>query len=77
VKRTTFPCFSGALCIVTVGSFEPPGLAAHAQQARPGATRSPDAVQFRGVVEKYCVGCHNAKARTGGLSLDPVVAEVV
>src|SRR5215471_18602270 len=28
-------------------------------------------------VQKYCIGCHNAKANIGGLALDTIVAEPI
>src|SRR5262245_48641461 len=29
-----------------------------------------DAAKQRAVLDKYCVGCHNARLKTGGLALD-------
>ena len=36
------------------------------------ASPSPDADQQRALVDKYCVGCHSSKAKTGGVSLQDV-----
>jgi len=31
-----------------------------------------DAVQYRAVLDQYCVSCHNDRVKTGGLSLQTV-----
>src|SRR6476620_3017763 len=41
-----------------------------------GAPQQPVAVE-RGVINQYCVGCHNAKLKTAGLALDTISAEGV
>jgi mono/diheme cytochrome c family protein len=39
-------------------------------QASPSATTSPAPATDQALIQKYCVTCHNARAKTGGLSLD-------
>ena len=69
MKRTTSLCLAGLSCIVAVSLFQVPQLAARAPQVQP--TGAPlDASQPRAILDKYCIGCHNAKLRMGGLSLD-------
>jgi mono/diheme cytochrome c family protein len=69
VKRPTSLCLAGLSCIVAVSLFQVPRLAAGAPQVQP--TGAPgDASQPRAVLDKYCMGCHNATSRMGGLSLD-------
>ena len=71
MKRTTHLSRAVLSCIVAISLFQEPQLAAPAPQAQP--TPSPvDAAQARSVLDRYCMGCHNATARTGGLSLDGV-----
>src|SRR5262245_61907474 len=40
------------------------------QPTAPGPTASVNAAAPRAVLDKYCVGCHNARLKTGGLALD-------
>ena len=52
-----------------------PGSASQASpaapvQASPPATTSPAPATDQALIQKYCVTCHNARAKTGGLSLD-------
>lgn len=39
-------------------------------QASPSATTSPAPATDQALIQQYCVTCHNARAKTGGLSLD-------
>ena len=55
---------AAALCLVTV-ALARPGVA-----ARQNATQPADAAEPRAVVNRYCVSCHSARAKTAGLSLD-------
>ncbi len=45
-----------------------PGLSA----AEASASQPPPASSQRAALDKYCVGCHNQRLRTGGLALDDV-----
>jgi len=52
-----------------------PGSASQASpaapaQASPSGTTSPASTTDQALIQKYCVTCHNARAKTGGLSLD-------
>src|SRR5262245_3505202 len=40
------------------------------QQALAAQAPSANAAAQRAVLDKYCVGCHNARLKTGGLALD-------
>ena len=42
----------------------------YAQQEKPTGERPPAASPQRALINQYCVGCHNAKLKTGGLVLD-------
>src|SRR5688500_7780231 len=46
--------------------------------AVPGAAQTvpADAASSRAVLDKYCVGCHNARQKTGGLVLETTAANV-
>src|ERR1700680_4374260 len=46
-----------------------------AQQQQPKDERTPAASPQRALVNQYCVACHNAKLKTGGLALDTVNPE--
>ena len=71
MKRTTHLCLTVWSCIVVISLFTEPQLAAPAPQVQP-APSSLDASQHQSVLDRYCTACHNATARTGGLSLDGV-----
>src|SRR5262245_53111465 len=36
------------------------------------AAKAPPAEANRVLLDKYCVGCHNSRAKTGGIALDSV-----
>ena len=40
------------------------------QTPAPSATTTAGPDQYRAMLNTYCVGCHNARAKTGGLALD-------
>jgi mono/diheme cytochrome c family protein len=42
----------------------------HAQRPQVAAASSSSATQYRAVLDRYCVTCHNEKLKTGGLMLD-------
>ena len=66
MKRTMPLCLAGLSCIVAI---QTPQLEARAPQAeRRGAPG--EVSQSRAVLDQYCMGCHNATARRGGLSLE-------
>jgi mono/diheme cytochrome c family protein len=44
---------------------------------QPAGERAPAAAPQRALVNQYCVGCHNAKLKTGGLVLDTANVESV
>src|ERR1700720_3922425 len=46
--------------------------AAATVRAERGASSSPSADSQRALVDRYCMGCHNATAKTGGVSLQDV-----
>lgn len=47
------------------------GAAAGARSVAPGATVTPAAARpSRALIDGYCVGCHNQRAKVGGLALD-------
>jgi mono/diheme cytochrome c family protein len=50
-------------------------LAVHAQQPQPPGERLTSASPQRALINQYCVGCHNDKLKTGGLTLDSVNVE--
>jgi hypothetical protein len=69
------PQFTGALIAGVVLFATSASRAVHGQSPAPAATSSiaaqslaPDAE--RALVDKYCVSCHNARLKTGGLVLD-------
>ena len=69
MKGTTSLCLVAVACVLAAGVTRAPRLAARAPQAQPASVQ-PGAPQPRAIVDQYCVGCHNAKARIGGLSLE-------
>src|SRR5437762_12633345 len=46
------------------------GIAARAQQ--PAATSAPPPSVQAALVGRYCLSCHNARLKTGGLALDTI-----
>jgi mono/diheme cytochrome c family protein len=52
-------------------------FALRAQQQQPAREPTPGASAQRALINQYCVGCHNAKLKTGGLELDAVNVENV
>jgi len=54
-----------ALLVVAVVSAQGPAASAPAA----ASVDKPPATQ-RAIVDKYCVGCHNARVKSGGLMLD-------
>src|SRR5579863_5192106 len=49
----------------------------YAQQEQPAGERPPAGSPQRVLINQYCVGCHNAKLKTGGLVLDTVNVDAV
>ena len=60
-------CCAAACVIVLGGTRQPEAVQARGQEAAPPPASGPSA---RAVIDQYCVGCHNQRARTGGLALD-------
>ena len=68
-------CTFWILAAASSGLRANPGSASQASpaapaQASPSATTSPAPATDQALIQKYCVTCHNARAKTGGLSLD-------
>ena len=54
------------------------GQAAQGPPAAPAAGPVAGApASYRGVLDRYCVGCHNSRARTAGLALDAIDLDAV
>ena len=51
-------------CLLLLNSF---GIAG--QQPKPASVATPVA-QYRALIDQYCVGCHNQRSKTAGLTLD-------
>jgi mono/diheme cytochrome c family protein len=62
-------CLTGALALITFGA----GIPAAQAPATPGPANAAD--RERAFLKQYCVSCHNAKLRTGGLALDTLNVE--
>jgi len=58
----------GVLAILTVTAVS--GQGPQPQRTPPASNPSTDVAAPRAVIDKYCVGCHNARLKTGGLALD-------
>jgi hypothetical protein len=58
----------GFLAILTVTAVS--GQGPQPPRTPPPSNPSTDAAAPRAVLDKYCVGCHNARLKTGGLALD-------
>jgi hypothetical protein len=65
-------CFAIVFALVAVGVIFP-SVAAQSQRSSTSEAGSTD----RAVLNKYCISCHNAKLRTGGLTLDGLSPEDV
>jgi mono/diheme cytochrome c family protein len=50
----------------------PPAVAAAGPQPQTASVAAASAAQYRAVLDKYCVTCHNERAKVGGLMLDKV-----
>jgi mono/diheme cytochrome c family protein len=60
----------GVVSIVAL-AMAPMGVAnAYAQQATPKAVNASEAAEKRALLDKYCVGCHNARVQNGKMRLD-------
>jgi mono/diheme cytochrome c family protein len=59
-----------AACVVWIASMGVAMPRASAPQAAASEASSPIAAADRGVVDKYCVTCHNQRLKTSGLALD-------
>src|SRR5690349_5649378 len=73
MKRLLTLC--SLLAVVTVSRAMPPAAVPAAAQAVSTAAASPD--QSKAMVSTYCTGCHNTKAKTGGLALDAMNFDAV
>lgn len=74
MSRNSARSISGRLTVLVIAG----GLAAlGAQPQQPTGDRPPAAAPQRALINQYCVGCHNAKLKTGGLVLDTVDVENV
>lgn len=74
MSRNSARSISGRLTVLVIAG----GLAAlGAQPQQPAGDRPPAAAPQRALINQYCVGCHNAKLKTGGLVLDTVDVENV
>ncbi|MEO8257492.1 MAG: DUF1592 domain-containing protein [Acidobacteriota bacterium] len=58
----------GFLAVLAVASVS--GQGPQPQPAVPGPAAAVNAAPPRAVLDKYCVGCHNARLKTAGLALD-------
>src|SRR5689334_21584578 len=62
---------SGLIAARLHAAAQPAGAAAVAQQrTAPSAVPAADAAPQAALVERYCVGCHNQRLKTGGLVLE-------
>ena len=62
-RRAALLLISLSLCLC--GS----GIVAGARQ-QPKPTPPPSTTQYRALLDQYCVGCHNQRSKTAGLTLD-------
>ena len=59
--------FTASICLNAL-PIQQSASPAPASAAAPAA--APDAAELRPVINRYCVGCHNARTRTADLALD-------
>ncbi len=62
--RTRILSFGVAALILGIGP------AIHAQQPAQNSAAAPAVVDHHAVVQRYCIGCHNQRTKSGGLALD-------
>ena len=62
----------GFLAVLAVAAVSGQGQGRGLEPQRAGARPAPpaDVAAQRAVLDKYCVGCHNTRLKTGGLALD-------
>src|SRR5579862_5751570 len=60
--------FCSLLTVVTVSRAIPQSAAPVLKQTAPATASSSE--QYKAIVGTYCTGCHNSRAKTGGLALD-------
>jgi len=65
VLKSVALCASLSLCLC--GSWL---LAAVRQQPKPTTSPTTPTAQYRALLDQYCVGCHNQRSKTAGLTLD-------
>jgi mono/diheme cytochrome c family protein len=73
MKRLFILC--SLLALVAVSRAIPQSAAPAVTQSGAAAAPSPD--QYRTIVTTYCTGCHNSRAKTGGLALDGMNLDAV
>jgi mono/diheme cytochrome c family protein len=67
--RLAAPAVGGLLLLLSVGS---PLAIEAARAASPTVPSGVDEATRKVLVQKYCVGCHNSRTKSGGLALDGV-----
>jgi mono/diheme cytochrome c family protein len=67
--------FAAAVLTVTVSAVLTAAQTSSAPQSAPAAAQSPDAQLA--TVKQYCVGCHNDRAKVGGVSFEGMTADSV
>jgi mono/diheme cytochrome c family protein len=73
-RAAIFAIFLSGCCLVIALSTVSTSARQAAPPPAPAQANSPATVAPRGVLDKYCISCHNQKTRTAGLALDTVDA---
>jgi cytochrome c551/c552 len=68
MQRLTLAAASVAALLVAGDAY----LRADSPQAPAAASAAAPGASARALLDRYCVGCHNARAKTGGLALDTI-----
>jgi hypothetical protein len=66
LKKSSFAGTFAAVLIVAAARISP------AAQPRANPVPDPAAANWRAMLDKYCVGCHNERSNIGGLALDSI-----
>jgi mono/diheme cytochrome c family protein len=66
-----------ALTTAVFGQVRPENAAGLKPRPAPGGAAPAGAAQARATIDTYCVGCHNARAKAGGLALDTASLDAI
>ncbi|HLG56201.1 MAG TPA: DUF1592 domain-containing protein [Vicinamibacterales bacterium] len=70
-------CIGVAVAAVTTAVLAQVGPTSQSTATAPGSAAPPVVAQARRTIDTYCVGCHNSRARAGGVAFDTLTLDAV